>query len=141
MNMKIYATHFPRVLGMVMALTAFSVQAAQMERPKSTQVLHSQAGRATYYGPGFHGRKTASGEQFNQKALVAAHPSWPLGTVARVTNLKNGKSARVRIIDRGPAEWIQRRGVIIDLSLGTAQVLGFIKDGKVPVRIDVLRWG
>lgn len=139
--MKIFGAHFPRLLGILLVLTALSVHAAQAGKPKSTRVLHSQAGRATYYGPGFHGRKTASGEQFNQMALVAAHPSWPLGTVARVTNLNNGRSVHVRVIDRGPAERIQRRGVIIDLSLGTALVLGFIKAGRIPVRIDVLQWG
>ncbi len=139
--MKTLALQFPRLVGILTVLTALSVQAAQPAKPKSTWVLHSQMGRATYYGPGFHGRKTASGERFNMRSLVAAHPSWPLGTLARVTNLKNGRSVHVRIIDRGPAERIQRRGVVIDLSLGTAQVLGFIRAGKIPVRVDVLQWG
>ena len=104
-------------------------------------VLQTQSGKASYYGKRFHGKKTASGETFNQQALVAAHPSWPFGTIVRVTNIKNGRSAKVRIVDRGPAKKAQRRGVIIDLSTKTAKTLAFQKEGKAPVRLEVLKWG
>jgi rare lipoprotein A len=104
-------------------------------------VLQTQSGKASYYGKRFHGKKTASGERFDQKALVAAHPSWSFGTLVRVTNKKNGRSVTVRIVDRGPAEKAQRRGVIIDLSTKAAKTLDFRKQGIVPVRLEVLEWG
>jgi rare lipoprotein A (RlpA)-like double-psi beta-barrel protein len=75
-----------------------------------------QFGVASWYGPGFHGNLTASGEVYNQYALTAAHPTLPLGTPVEVTNLANGKSVRVRITDRGPFV----RGRAIDLSHGAA---------------------
>jgi rare lipoprotein A len=78
-----------------------------------------QVGAASWYGPGFHGRKTASGETFNQNALTAAHRSLPLGTTAIVNNLETGKSVRVKINDRGPYV----RGRKIDLSHAAAQRL------------------
>jgi rare lipoprotein A len=101
-------------------------------------VVHVQRGKATYYGGKFHGRRTASGERFDKNAMVAAHPSLPFGTVVRVTNVKNGRSTSVRIVDRGPAKRIQRRGIIIDLSHGAARQLGFVAQGRTPVRLDVL---
>jgi rare lipoprotein A len=104
-------------------------------------VLLTQNGKASHYGKRFHGKKTASGETFNQRALVAAHPSWPFGTIVRVTNIKNGHSAKVRIVDRGPAKKARRRGIIIDLSTKTARMLGFHKQGRAPVRLEVLKWG
>lgn len=113
----------------------------RVESVRAQEVVSSQQGKASYYGHGFHGRRTASGERFNQHALVAAHPSLPFGSVARVTNLRNGRSAEVRIVDRGPARSRQRNGVIIDLSLGTANTLGFVRSGKAPVRVDVLQRG
>ena len=104
-------------------------------------VLLTRSGEASHYGKRLHGRKTASGEIFNQQALVAAHPSWPFGTVVRVTNIKNGRSAKVRIVDRGPAKKARRRGIIIDLSTRTAKALAFHKEGIAPVRLEVLKWG
>lgn len=104
-------------------------------------VLHSQTGQASWYGPDFHGKKTASGERFDMHDLVAAHPSLPLGSVARITNLSNGRKVDVNIIDRGPAKWVQRRGVVIDLSLGAAKKLGFVGKGKTRVKIDVIEMG
>jgi rare lipoprotein A len=108
---------------------------------KGEAVLESRMGKASYYGPKRHGRLTASGERMNKNALIAAHPSYPLGTVARVTNLRNGRSVSVRIIDRGPTRSVRRRGVIIDLSLGAARRLGFVNAGHTRVRVDVLSWG
>ncbi|MDX1656104.1 MAG: septal ring lytic transglycosylase RlpA family protein [Candidatus Competibacteraceae bacterium] len=109
--------------------------------PLAAQPLEVQQGAASYYGPKLHGRKTASGERMDQETLIAAHPSWPFGTVARVTNLKNGRSTQVRIVDRGPARKARRRGVVIDLSTRAARVLEFLKQGKTQVRVEVLRWG
>lgn len=91
-------------------------------------------GIASWYGPGFHGNRSASGERFNQNALTAAHRSLPFGTNVRVTNLNNGRSVIVRINDRGP----YIRGRVIDLSAAAARVLGLLHTGVAPVRIEVL---
>jgi rare lipoprotein A len=112
-------------------------QAVEAEQP----VIEEQVGLATYYGDRFHGRRTASGEIFDMNEMVAAHPTYPAGTVARVTNLENGRDVEVRIIDRGPARPQQRRGVIIDVSKGAAEELDFIEEGRVRVRVEVLEWG
>lgn len=80
----------------------------------------SQSGIASWYGPGFHGRKTASGETFNMDALTAAHRWLPFGSLVRVQNMINGRSVDVRINDRGP--FIKQR--IIDLSRAAAKALG-----------------
>lgn len=93
-----------------------------------------QVGTASWYGPGFHGRKTASGETFNQNALTAAHRSLPLGTTAIVTNLETGKSVRVKINDRGP----YARGRKIDLSHAAAQRLEMKKKGVAKVKITAI---
>ncbi|WP_456685814.1 septal ring lytic transglycosylase RlpA family protein [Bradyrhizobium sp. P5_C11_2] len=79
-----------------------------------------QAGVASWYGPGFHGRKTANGERFDMNALTAAHRTLPLGTHVRVTNTRTGQSVVVRINDRGP--YVGRR--VIDLSKASAQAIG-----------------
>src|SRR5215212_6066326 len=74
-----------------------------------------QEGLASYYANRRHGRRTASGETFDNKALVAAHPSLAFGTRVRVTNLRNGRVVEVRIVDRGPAEARRKEGYVIDL--------------------------
>lgn len=96
-----------------------------------TRVLQ---GTASWYGPRFDGRTTASGERFDEDALTAAHQTLALGTRVRVTNLRNGRSVVVRINDRGP----HYRGRSIDLSRGAAAKLGMIHPGTAPVRIEVL---
>ena len=98
-----------------------------------------QTGLAAFYGHGFQGARTASGEIFNKNMLVAAHPSLPLGSLVRVTNLANGRSIIVRINDRGPAPSQRARGVIIDLSRAAAEQLDFIKNGKTRVKLNVVR--
>jgi len=100
-----------------------------------------QLGLASWYGPGFHGRETASGEIFDQREMVAAHRTLPLGSVVQVTNLENGRSLTLRVIDRGPYGRNYRRGTILDVSRGAARQLGFIRDGIVKVRIRVLELG
>ncbi len=104
-------------------------------------VLEVREGIATYYGSGFHGKTTASGARFDMNAMVAAHPSYPFGTLVRVTNLGNGRSVSVRILDRGPTPVVQADGVIIDLSRGAAERLGFIREGRAHVRLEVLERG
>lgn len=91
-------------------------------------------GKASWYGPGFHGKLTASGKRFNQNALTAAHRRLPLGTWVRVTNLNNDKQVVVEINDRGP----YRGRRIIDLSKKAARELGMIEDGVVRVKVEVL---
>jgi rare lipoprotein A len=100
-----------------------------------SRVLYQLSGLASWYGPGFHGNLSASGEVYNQHAMTAAHPSLPFGTQVRVTNLDNGRSVIVRINDRGP----YYGGRIIDLSTAAAQVIGMVHTGVARVRVDVLR--
>src|SRR5438067_599177 len=88
---------------------------------------------ASWYGPGFHGRRTASGERFDANALSAAHPTLPFGTRVRVTNLANGRSVCVRVTDRGP----YARGRALDVSYRAARALGMVGRGTTPVRIEV----
>lgn len=101
---------------------------------RTKNVRRGRRGVASWYGPGFHGRKTASGERFNQNALTAAHRSLPFGTKVRVTNVKNGRSVIVRINDRGPFHGNR----IIDLSKGAARAIGVMSSGVAPVRIQIL---
>jgi rare lipoprotein A len=74
-------------------------------------------------------------------AMVAAHPTYPFGTRLRVTNLANGRSTRLTIQDRGPASHRQADGIVIDVSRRAAEVLGFIREGRARVRLEVLAWG
>lgn len=92
-------------------------------------------GIASWYGPGFHGRQTASGERYDQDALTAAHPYWSFGTRVRVTLLSTGKSVVVRINDRFPSY----KGRVIDVSRGTAKAIGLIGPGTGRVRLEVVR--
>lgn len=94
-----------------------------------------QVGTASWYGSDFQGRATASGEPYNMYDLTAAHPSLPIGTQVRVTNLQNGKWVVVRINDRGPIV----PGRIIDVSYSTARVLQFKGQGLQRVRLDVVQ--
>jgi rare lipoprotein A len=98
-------------------------------------VTRTLSGFATYYGKGFAGKRTASGEVFDPREMVAAHRTLPLGTRVRVTNLENGRRVILRVIDRGP--YSGRRN-IIDVSEGAARRLDFIREGRVRVRVEVL---
>jgi rare lipoprotein A len=108
--------------------------------PSPTRILETRTGVASYYGKEFHGKITASGKPFDMNAMVAAHPSYPFGTLLRVTNLANGRSVQVRILDRGPTRRIQAEGVIVDLSRRAAERLGYIRQGRTRVRLEVLEW-
>ncbi len=101
------------------------------------RVLRVEYGKASYYGNEFHGRKTASGEVFNQHALTAAHPSLPFGSVCRVVNLSNRKTVTVRINDRGPFV----HGRIVDLSYRAAKQIDMVRAGVVDVKVEVLKIG
>lgn len=93
-----------------------------------------QEGYASWYGPGFAGRLTASGEVFDPQKLTAAHRTLPFGTIVRVTNLANGKSVTVTINDRGP--FVKNR--IIDLSKKAAEALDMIKTGTARVKLEII---
>jgi rare lipoprotein A len=92
-------------------------------------------GQASWYGPGFYGNRTASGEVLRRGTLTAAHRSLPFGTKVRVTNLHNGRSAVVRINDRGPFHGHR----VIDLAHGAASELGVVSSGTASVKLEVLR--
>jgi rare lipoprotein A len=91
-----------------------------------------QTGEASWYGPGFDGKRTASGERFNQNELTAAHRTLPLGTEVTVTNLENGRQVVVAVNDRGP----YAKGRVLDLSKGAARRLGMLEEGTAQVRIE-----
>jgi len=99
------------------------------------QVLQASTGQASWYGPGFYGSRTANGERLRQGTLTAAHRTLPFGTRVRVTNLWNGRSAVVRINDRGPFHGNR----VIDLAHGAAQELGVASSGVAQVKLEVLR--
>ena len=100
----------------------------------NNQIVGVMSGMASWYGPGFDGNQSASGEIFNANALTAAHPSLPFGTMVRVVNMDNGQSVVVRINDRGP----YAEGRIIDMSAGAADMIGLVASGVAPVRVEVL---
>ena len=83
----------------------------------------------------------ANGERYDERQLVAAHRTLPFGSVVRVTNVRNGRSVTVRIVDRGPYGKNYREGTIIDLSRRAAERLRMIKDGQIPARLEVLEVG
>jgi rare lipoprotein A len=102
--------------------------------PPPAQPTMTETGLASWYGPKFHGKRTASGEIFNQEKFTAAHPSLPWGSRVKVVNLANGKSVEVRINDRGP----YGKGRIIDVSRAAARVLGMMGSGITTVRVEWL---
>jgi rare lipoprotein A len=101
---------------------------------KTARTKPYQIGTASWYGSYFQGKTTASGEPYDMYDLTAAHPTLPLGSWVRVTNLRNGRAVVVRINDRGPIV----PGRIIDLSYNTARVLHFESKGLQRVRLDVV---
>jgi len=98
---------------------------------KSTKV---QVGTASWYGKQFHGRQTASGDTYDMFQFTAAHRTLPLGTIVKVTNLRNGKWVIVKVNDRGP--YVGHR--LVDLSYGAAQMLAFRQRGIEKVRLEVI---
>jgi peptidoglycan lytic transglycosylase len=135
-----------RVLSILMAALVLTVSVGaapvpnhpkSQAKPKTTSLTSEpkpyQVGSASWYGKKFHGKATASGEDFDMFELTAAHRQLPLGTYVKVTNLQNGKWIIVRINDRGP--YVGRR--IMDLSYGAARMLDFHK-GVEKVRLDLV---
>lgn len=95
---------------------------------------YAEVGVASWYGPGFHGRLTANGEEYDMNELTAAHRTLPMPSIVRVTNLENGRSIKLRVNDRGP--FVGER--IIDLSRRGAQLLGFYGNGTALVRVEIV---
>ena len=95
------------------------------------------SGKASWYGPGLNGNKTASGEIFDMYGMTAAHKKLPFGSVVLVTNEENGKSVVVRINDRGPFV----SGRVIDLSYGAAYLIDIVRAGVVKTHVDIIRIG
>ena len=104
-------------------------------KPVGPVVVSTHSGEASWYGPGFYGNRTASGEVFRPGTMTAAHRTLPFGTRVRVTNLWNGRKAVVRINDRGPFAGDR----VIDLAHGAARELGLVTSGIAQVRLEVLR--
>ena len=95
-----------------------------------------QVGYATWYGPGFAGRRTASGERFDPNAMTAAHRTLPFGTWVEVRRVETGGVVRVRITDRGP--WHHQERYVIDLSRAAAQRLGIVQNGSAKIELRVV---
>src|SRR5262245_56705184 len=120
--------------GLVAALVV-ALAACSTTRPVTPPIVEGrQEGVASWYGPGFHGKRTANGEIYDQYELTAAHQTLPLGTRVMVTSLTNGRSVEVRINDRGPFVG----GRIVDLSYAAASVLRMVGPGTMPVRLEIL---
>jgi rare lipoprotein A len=103
--------------------------------PPDAKPILTETGLASWYGPPYHNRRGSNGEVYDMNAMTAAHRTLPLGTIVRVTNVKTGNSALVRITDRGP--FVGTR--ILDLSLAAAKKVDLVRAGVATVRIDVLR--
>jgi rare lipoprotein A len=108
-----------------------TVLGEELPKVRNTATTGTEVGIASWYGPGFHGRRTASGERFNTQAMTAAHKTLPFGTRVRVTSAATGKEVVVRINDRGPFI----AGRIIDLSRAAALALGFVGIKQVELQV------
>lgn len=105
--------------------------------PVNAKPLETEMGLASWYGPPYHNRRGSNGEVYNMHAMTAAHRTFPLGSIARVTNVKTGKSALVRITDRGP--FIPGR--IVDLSLAAAHKVDVWQPGVAEVKVELMQSG
>jgi rare lipoprotein A len=123
-----------RRLAVVMVLGGTGCALLHPTPPTPPVIDGVQVGVASWYGPGFHGKRTASGERYDQWAFTAAHQTLPLGTPVMVTSLENGRAVQVRINDRGPFV----DGRVIDLSRAAAESLHMIGPGLMRVRVRVL---
>ncbi len=126
-----------RIAGALSWLVTVCLLLASCARPpvRPVSLGTGETGLASWYGPGFHGRPTSSGEVYDMHQLTAAHRELPLGTWVMVTNLKNGRSVELRVNDRGP--FAPDR--ILDVSYGAGRLLGMIDPGVIPVRVVVTR--
>ncbi len=105
--------------------------------PANAKTLSSETGLASWYGPPYHNRRGSNGEIYNMNAMTAAHRTYPLGSIVRVTNVKTGSTALVRITDRGP--FIPGR--VLDLSLAAARKLDVWKPGVAEVKVELMQSG
>lgn len=121
-------------LSLALAACASSARRYRFPPPESPAAGTVQEGIASWYGPGYHGKRTASGEVFDQNDLTAAHPTWAFGTRVKVTLLSTGRSVVVRINDRFPAH----KGRAIDISREAARRIGLIGPGTGKVRLEVV---
>ena len=122
-------------LAMVSLLLQTNAPLAQTSTTSKTGVGTPEMGIAIFYSDAMQGKAVASGEKYDKDALTAAHRTLPLGTMVKVTNLKNNKSVVVKVNDRGPHGSNKR---IIDLSRRAAQELDMIQDGKAQVRVELV---
>ncbi len=122
-------------LGLLLSCAAAPKHPAPLATRPAPKIGATATGTASWYGPGFHGKRTACGERFDQDALTAAHGSWPCGTRVRVTLLSTGKSALVVINDLFP----RHKGRLIDVSRGAARAIGLIGPGTGKVRVEVVK--
>jgi rare lipoprotein A len=118
----------------LLGISASAQDSTKLSDTKKGKKAAIQYGVASFYSNNFQGKKTSSGELFNQKKLTAAHNSLPLGTYIRVTNLKNGKTVVVKVNDR----LHHRNKRLVDLSYAGAQKLGYVKSGLTRVKVEVL---
>jgi rare lipoprotein A len=109
--------------------------AEKIDIPEGAKTIFEETGIASWYGAPYHNRRASNGEVYNMHAMTAAHLTLPLGSIVRVTNLKTGHSALVRITDRGPFV----AGRVIDLSLAAAKALDVYLPGTAQVRLEVLK--
>jgi rare lipoprotein A len=128
-----------RILALASALAATFTFAAcahayRFPPPETPRIGLVQTGVASWYGPGYQGKRTSSGERFDQDELTAAHERWAFGTRVRVTFLRTGRSVVVRINDRFP----NHKGRVIDLSRGAARQIGLIGPGTGQVRLEIV---
>ncbi len=130
MKAKIFPLLFIFLFSSCSSAVRYSTQDTSFKNSEKVQI-----GVASYYGAEFHGRPTSSGEIYDMNDLTAAHPTLPLGTIVKVTNLANDKSVIVRINDRGPF----KKNRIIDLSYEAAKQLGFLNEGTALVKIEVIK--
>lgn len=139
---RVHRFFLPAMFFCILTTLSFSNSIVFAKTKKSSKTVEgTQTGKATYYSKVFHGRKTAYGKIYIPHHLVAAHPSYPYGSLVRVTNLTNNRQVEVRIIDRGPSRAQRKKGTIIDLSRAAAEQLRMVRKGRVQVRLEVLQWG
>lgn len=119
------------IYGSILLLSVLFIHCTEVNKESAWE--HYTTGRATWYGPDFHGRTTASGETFNKNKLTAAHRTLKFGTKVRVTNLSNNKKIVVRINDRGPVS----KKFVIDISEKAAKQLDMKDAGVVPVKLEI----
>ena len=126
-------THF-MALGSILLLLVWLAGCSTAPPVRPSSPAYRQVGLASYYASKFHGRRTASGERYDQTRMTAAHPTLPFDTLVEVVHLQNGRRVQVRINDRGPFI----KGRIIDLSYAAAKKLGMLRSGVAKVRIRVV---